>query len=498
MSNNPHVYGGGESYSGVVPAKHPNKGGRLPTEDAEERPLTEENMEQPNLGRTPSRESRQSGLDRVRRVAKGDGKVRFTALLHHVTVDLLRSSYDKLKKGAAPGVDGVTWREYGRDLEARLRDLHGRIHRGAYQARPSRRVWIPKADGRQRPLGIAALEDKVVQQAVGTVLNHIWEEDFLGFSYGFRPGRSQHDALDALYVGITRRKVNWVLDIDIRAFFDRIEHSWMLKFVEHRIGDRRIVRLIQKWLKAGVMEQGRWIETEKGTPQGSVISPILANLYLHYVLDLWVNQWRRKKAVGDVSIVRYADDAVLGFQYRDEAERFLKELGERLGKFGLELHPEKTRLIEFGRYAAKRRKEHGERRPETFNFLGLTHICGTNPGTGYFVIHRKTMGKRIAAKLKEIKATLRQRLHGSLADTIKWLQSMVRGYFQYHAIPGNEVRLQAFRHDVLRLWMRQLRRRSQRSGWTWERFLERLGVLIPEVRILHPYPSVRFAAKHPR
>jgi RNA-directed DNA polymerase len=498
MSDNPHVYGGGESYSGVVPAKHPNKGGRLPAEGVEERPLTKENMEQPNLGRTPSRESRQSGLDRVRRVAKGDGKIRFTALLHHVTVDLLRSSYHKLKKGAAPGVDGVTWREYGRDLEARLRDLHGRIHRGAYQARPSRRVWIPKADGRQRPLGIAALEDKVVQHAVGTVLNHIWEEDFLGFSYGFRPGRSQHDALDALYVGITRRKVNWVLDIDIRAFFDRIEHSWMLKFVEHRIGDRRIVRLIQKWLKAGVMEQGRWIETEKGTPQGSVISPILANLYLHYVLDLWVNQWRRKKAAGDVIIVRYADDAVLGFQYRDEAELFLKELGERLGKFGLELHPEKTRLIEFGRYAAKRRKEHGERRPETFNFLGLTHICGTNPETGYFVIHRKTMGRRIAAKLKEIKATLRQRLHGSLAGTIKWLQSMVRGYFQYHAIPGNEVRLQAFRHDVLRLWMRQLRRRSQRSGWTWERFLERLGVLIPEVRILHPYPSVRFAAKHPR
>ena len=498
MSDNPHVYGGGESYSGVVPAKHPNKSRRLPAEGVEERPLTKENMEQPNLGRTPSRESRQSGLDRVRRVAKGDGKLRFTALLHHVTVDLLRSSYHKLKKGTAPGVDGVTWREYGRDLEARLRDLHGRIHRGAYQARPSRRVWIPKADGRQRPLGIAALEDKVVQHAVGTVLNHIWEEDFLGFSYGFRPGRSQHDALDALYVGITRRKVNWVLDIDIRAFFDRIEHSWMLKFVEHRIGDRRIVRLIQKWLKAGVMEQGRWIETEKGTPQGSVISPILANLYLHYVLDLWVNQWRRKKAAGDVIIVRYADDAVLGFQYRDEAELFLKELGERLGKFGLELHPEKTRLIEFGRYAAKRRKEHGERRPETFNFLGLTHICGTNPETGYFVIHRKTMGRRIAAKLKEIKATLRQRLHGSLADTIKWLQSMVRGYFQYHAIPGNEVRLQAFRHDVLRLWMRQLRRRSQRSGWTWERFLERLGVLIPEVRILHPYPSVRFAAKHPR
>ena len=392
----------------------------------------------------------------------------------------------------------MSWQEYGRDLEARLSDLHRRIHRGAYRAQPSRRVWIPKPDGRQRPLGVAALEDKVVQHAVGTVLNQIWEEDFLGFSYGFRPGRSQHHALDALYVGITRRKVNWVLDLDIRAFFDRIEHSWMVKFVEHRVGDRRIVRLIQNWLKAGVMEQGRWTGTEQGTPQGSVISPILANLYLHYVLDLWVDQWRRKKATGDVIIVRYADDAVLGFQYREEAELFLEQIRERLANFGLELHPEKTRLIEFGRYAAKRRKEHGDRRPETFNFLGFTHICGTNQGTGYFVIHRKSMGKRMAAKLKEIRATLRQRLHRSLADTIKWLQSVVRGYFQYHAIPGNEVRLRAFRHDVLRLWMRQLRRRSQRSRWTWERFLERLGVLIPEVQILHPYPTVRFAATHPR
>lgn len=498
MSHNPHAHGDGESYSGVVPAKQPNKGGKPPAEVVEERPLTKENMEQPNLCRTPSRESGQSGLDRVRRVAKGDGKLRFTALLHHVTVDLLRSSYYKLKKRAAPGVDGVTWQEYGRDLEARLSDLHRRIHSGAYRARPSRRVWIPKADGRQRPLGIAALEDKVVQHAVGTVLSQVWEEDFLGFSYGFRPGRSQHNALDALYVGITRRRVNWMLDLDIRAFFDRIEHSWMIKFVEHRIGDRRIVRLIQKWLKAGVMEQGRWSETEEGTPQGSVISPILANLYLHYVLDLWVKQWRRNKAKGDVIIVRYADDAVLGFQHRAEAERFLEELGERVAKFGLELHPEKTRLIEFGRYAAKSRQERGERRPETFNFLGFTHICGTNQGTGYFVIHRKTMGKRMAAKLKEIKATLQQRMHRSLADTIRWLQSLVRGYFQYHAIPGNEVRLQAFRHDVLRLWMRQLRRRSQRSRWTWERFLERLGVQIPEVQVLHPYPSVRFAAMHPR
>ena len=493
MSYESHMHGGGESYSGVVPAKQSNKSGRPPAEAVEERPLTKENMDQPNLCRTPSRKSGPSGLDRVREAAKGDGKIRFTALLHHVTVDLLRDSYHSLKKRAAPGVDGVTWEEYGRDLEARLSDLQGRIHRGAYRAKPSRRVWIPKADGRQRPLGIAALEDKIVQHAVGMVLNQIWEEDFLGFSYGFRPGRSQHDALDALYVGITRKNVNWVLDLDIRAFFDQIEHSWMIKFVEHRIGDRRIVRLIQKWLKAGVMEQGRWTETEEGTPQGAVISPILANLYLHYVLDLWVDQWRRKKAAGDVIIV-----AVLGFQHREEAERFLEQLRERLAKFGLELHPEKTRLIEFGRYAAERRRRRGERKPETFKFLGFTHICGTNHKTGYFVIHRKTIGKRMAAKLKEIKATLRQRLHGSIEDTMKWLQSVVRGYFQYHAIPGNEERLKAFRKDVLRLWLRQLRRRSQRSRWTWERFLERLGVLIPEIRILHPYPNVRFTARHPR
>jgi RNA-directed DNA polymerase len=330
----------------------------------EGRTLTKENMDQQNLRRTQSRESRPNELDHVREAARREGKLRFTALLHHVTVDLLRESYFSLKKQAAPGVDGVTWEEYGQTLEARLGDLHGRVHRGAYRAKPSRRVYIPKSDGRQRPLGIAALEDKVLQHAVGTVLNQIWEEDFLGFSYGFRPGRSQHDALDTLYVGIERKKVNWVLDLDIRAFFDKIDHAWMIKFVEHRIGDRKVVRLIQKWLKAGVMEQGRWFEAEEGTPQGAVISPILANLYLHYALDLWVDQWRRKNAKGDVIIVRYADDAVLGFQHRDEAERFLEQLRERLGKFGLELHPEKTRLIEFGRYAAERRKKRGKGKPE--------------------------------------------------------------------------------------------------------------------------------------
>jgi RNA-directed DNA polymerase len=498
MSHKTHVHDSGESYNGIRPAKQPNKSRTLPAEAVEERPLTKENAAQPNPCWTPSQESGHSGLNRVREAARKDGKARFTALLHHVTVDLLQVSYHCLKKKAAPGVDGVTWDDYGRNLEANLRDLHGRIHRGAYQARPSRRVWIPKGDGRQRPLGIAALEDKIVQLAVGTVLNRVWEEDFLGFSYGFRPGRSQHDALDALNAGIVRKKVNWVLDLDVRSFFDKVDHDWMKRFVEHRIGDRRVVRLIQKWLKAGIMEQGRWFETEEGTPQGAVISPSLANLYLHYVLDLWVDQWRRKTATGDVIIVRYADDAVLGFQHREDAVRLLRELQRRMAKFGLELHPEKTRLIEFGRFAAERRNARGERRPETFNFLGFTHICGTRRTTGTFTIIRFTISKRMAAKLRQIHAELRRRMHDPLADTAKWLQSVVGGYFQYHAIPGNERRLGAFRKTVLRLWLRQLRRRSQRSRWTWDRFLERLEGLLPEVSVLHPYPNVRFDAKHPR
>jgi RNA-directed DNA polymerase len=372
MSYKTHANGGRKSYSGKVPMKRSNESKGGPKEIVEGRPLTQENAEELNPCRTQSRESGPSGLDRVRKAAKRDGKMQFTALLHHVNVDLLRSSYYSLNRHAAEGVDGVTWQEYGDGLEDRLIDLHERIHRGAYQAKPSRRVWIPKADGQQRPLGIAALEDKIVQSAVVQVLNQIWEEDFLDFSYGFRPGSSQHDALDALHAGITSKKVNYVLDLDIRSFFDKVGHDHMERFVRHRIGDERLVRLILKWLKAGVMEDGQWFETKEGTPQGAVISPLLANLYLHYVLDVWVNAWRKKVAHGDVIIVRYADDAVLGFQHREEANRFLADLRDRLRKFGLELHPEKTRLIEFGRYAAERREKRGEGKPETFNFLGFS------------------------------------------------------------------------------------------------------------------------------
>ena len=495
MSYKTQMNGGGESSGGVVPAKQQNEGLGRPKEAVEERPPARENMEEPNSCRTQSRESEPNGLDRVREAAKRDKGLKFTALLHHVSIDLLRSSYQSLKKRAAAGVDGMTWEEYGEGLEERLADLHGQIHRGAYQAKPSRRVWIPKADGRQRPLGIAALEDKIVQRAVGTVLNQIWEEDFLGFSYGFRPGRSQQDALDALYVGITQKKVNWILDLDVKSFFDKVGHDWMVQFVEHRIADQRIVRLIRKWLKAGVMEEGQWFETEEGTPQGSVISPILANLYLHYVLDVWAKAWREKVARGEMIIVRYADDAVLGFQDREDAERFLEQLQERVRKFGLELHPGKTRLIEFGRYAAERRKKRGEGKPETFHFLGFTHICGRSRKTGYFTVHRKTMGKRMAAKLKDIGQALRRRMQASSGSITEWLISVVRGYFQYHAVPGNEQRLWAFRKDVLRHWLWALRRRSQRSRWTWDKFQQRLGHLLPAVEILHPFPDVRFAAR---
>jgi len=422
--------------------------------------------------------------------------MKFTALLHHLTVDLLQASFYALKREAAPGVDGTTWQEYETGLEGRLVDLHSRVHRGAYRAKPSRRVYIPKADGRQRPLGVAALEDKIVQQAVVTILNAIYEEDFLGFSYGFRPGRSQHQALDALSYALTQKRVNYVLDADIRGFFDAISHAWMLKFVQHRVADRRILRLIQKWLKAGVMEEGEWSETERGTPQGAVISPLLANIYLHYVFDLWVNAWRKKHARGDVIVVRYADDTVLGFQDAEEADRFLEDFRERLGKFGLELHPEKTRRIEFGRYAELNRKQRGEGKPETFDFLGFTHISGKN-SKGYFTVKRRTIRKRLRAKLQEIKQQLPRRRHDPVAQTGEWLRSVVQGYFNYHAVPGNLPSLGTFRERLIRLWRTQLRQRSQRYRLSWDRLRQLADRWLPQPRVLHPWPMQRFAATHP-
>src|SRR5215469_5211171 len=394
----------------MVPVNRPNKDGEPTAEGEEGRPMIKENANQAHTSSTQSETSVSQRLEGVRKAARENKETKFTALLHHMRVDLLRESFYALKRKAAPGVDGVTWQDYEAGLEDRLVDLHGRVHRGAYRAQPSRRVYIPKSDGRQRPLGIAALEDKIVQQATVTILNQIYEEDFLGFSYGFRQNRNQHDALDALAVAINQKKVNYVLDADIRSFFDNLDKSWLVKFVEHRVADRRILRLIQKWLKAGILEDGKWTETERGTPQGAVASPLLANIYLHYTFDLWVNTWRQKWALGEVVVIRYADDTVLGFQYQTDADRFLEHLHERLKKFGLELHPDKTRRIEFGRFAEQNRKKRGEVKPETFDFLGFTHISGKD-GKGNFALRRKTIAKRMRAKLQDIKQELRRRMH---------------------------------------------------------------------------------------
>ena len=498
MSQESNMHVGGESDGCVLPSKCPNKGGKPPAEGMEGRQPTKENIGQATAPRTQSRISEWSDLLGVRKAARKDKRTRFTALLHHVTVNLLREGYLALKRDAAPGVDGVTWKEYGTDLDEKLADLHDRIHVGTYRAQPSKRAYIPKADGRQRPLGIAALEDKIVQQAVVTVLNQIYEEDFLGFSYGFRPGRSQHNALDALWVGIMRKKVNWILDADVRGFFDNLSHEWMVKFIEHRIADRRMLRLIQKGLRAGVSEEGKWSKTEVGTPQGAVASPLLANIYLHYAFDLWVRHWRTHHATGDMIVVRYADDIVAGFENRADAERFLQEWKDRLQKFGLELHPDKTRLLEFGRHAAENRKKRGEGKPEVFHFLGFTHMCGTTRKTGRFIVKRKTIRKRLSAKLTELKEELRRRWHRPVAEVGKWLKSVVQGYFNYHAVPGNMDSLNSFRAQVIWRWYRAVRRRSQRDRMTWDRFWPLVDRWIPSAKILHPHPNVRFAAKYLR
>ena len=498
MSRKSSTYVDGESDGCVVPVKCPNNGGQPSAEGMEGRRPTKENIEQATAPRTQRRTSELSDLNGVRKVAQERKRTQFTALLHHVTVGLLRDSYYALKRDAAPGVDGLTWKEYETELEPRLANLHSRVHTGTYRAQPSKRAYIPKADGRQRPLGIAALEDKIVQQALAAILNQVYEEDFMGFSYGFRPGRSQHQALDALWVGIMRKKVNWVLDADIRGFFDNMSHEWTMKFVEHRVADRRVLRLIRKWLRAGVSEEGNWSKTEVGTPQGAVISPLLANIYLHYAFDLWIQHWRKHQATGDMVVVRYADDIVAGFENRADAERFLSEWKERMQKFGLELHPDKTRLIEFGRRASENRKRRGEDKPETFDFLGFTHMCGTTRKTGRFIVKRKTIRKRLSAKLKELKEELRRRWHEPVAEVGKWLKSVVRGYFNYHAVPGNMDSLNSFRAQVIWRWYRALRRRSQRDKMTWERFLPLVDRWIPSAKILHPHPNVRFDAIHPR
>jgi group II intron reverse transcriptase/maturase len=458
----------------------------------EGRGLAKGNLPQQNASRTPSRSDAPSALERVRQAAKGDKKLRFTALLHHIyNLETLRLAYFSLKREAAAGVDGETWRHYGETLEENLRDLSERLKRGAYRAKPVRRVYIPKADGRQRPLGVTALEDKIAQRATVEVLNAIYETDFLGFSYGFRPGRSPHHALDALYTGMLTKKVNWVLDLDIKGFFDGISHEWLVKFVEHRIADRRVVRLIQKWLKAGVLEDGKHLRMEEGTPQGGSASPLLANIYLHYVFDLWVQVWRRKRAQGDMIVVRFADDIVLGFQVKSDAEQFWAELTERFRKFALELHPEKTRLLEFGPRAAGNRKRRGEGKPETFNFLGFTHICGKKRSNGMFTVVRQTMRKRLQAKLNAVKTELRQRLHYPIPEVGQWLRSVVSGHFRYYGVPMNAPALHIFRFQTGRLWHRALSRRSQNGRVLWDRMRRLITRWLPLPTVCHPYPLRR-------
>lgn len=483
----------GKSDEPIVPVKRPNNAARAVAEAVEGRGEAKGNAAKRNADRTQGRSSpAHSELDRVRSRARKDKEAKFTALLHHVTVERLRKAFTQLKRNAAPGVDGVTWAQYGEQLEENLRELHARLHRGAYRAKPSRRTYIPKADGRQRPLGIAALEDKLVQRAVVEVMNAIYEEDFLGFSYGFRPGRGQHDALDALAAALSGRKVNWVLDADIRGFFDTIDHEWLVKFVEHRIGDNRLLRLIQKWLNAGVMEEGTWMQSKVGSPQGATASPLLANIYLHYALDLWVHQWRKRTARGDVVVVRYADDFVVGFEHEEDGRRFHEDLHARLGRFKLELHSDKTRLIEFGRFANARRLKRGERgAAETFCFLGLVHICGKSR-RGRFLLTRHTDSKRMRATLQALKSAMARRRHEPVDMQGRWLGSVVRGYFAYHAVPTNSRAIDRFRTEVIRAWTKSLRRRSQRHRLNWQRMTQLSNRWLPPARIQHPWPDKRF------
>jgi RNA-directed DNA polymerase len=486
-----------KSDSAIVAGKPTNGAGRLAEEPAEPRAEAEGNAGQQSTRRAQDRESVSQALERIRQAARQRRKEKFTTLFPHLTIDLLEAAFAELDEDAAAGADGLTWKEYEANLGRNLEDLHARLHRGAYRALPSRRVYIPKPDGRQRPIAVAALEDKIVQRATVALLNAIYAEEFLGFSYGFRPGRGAHDALDALCVGISSRTVNFILDADIRSFFDEVSQEWLIRFVEHRIGDTRIIRLIRKWLKAGVLEDGVVTETDRGTGQGSVISPLLANIYLHYVFDLWADRWRRREAAGDMIIVRYADDTIVGFEREDDARRFLDAMRERLREFALSLHPDKTRLIEFGRRRADRRAQRGLGKPETFKFLGFTFI-GAKSRRGSFLIKRKSRRDRMRAKLKAVKQELRRRMHQPIPVQGKWLGQVVRGWFNYHAVPTNSRALSAFRFFVTDLWRRTLSRRSQKAGITWQRITRLADEWLPKPKILHPWPQQRFAVTHPR
>jgi len=432
-------------------------------------------------------------LHRIRKTAKENRTLRFNNLLHHITPVLLKNAYDNLNKKAARGVDGETWQSYGQGLTGKLQSLHVKIHTGRYKPQPSKRIWLLKPDGRQRPIGIAVVEDKIVQQALVWVIQSIYEEDFLGFSYGFRPKRHQHKALDALFVALTEKRVNWVIDADIKGFFDNIDHSWMMKFLEHRISDKRILSLVEKMLKAGVSDEGKWSASEMGSAQGSVLSPLLANIYLFYALDLWINKWRKQEACGEIYIVRYADDFVICCEYQHEANRLLNKLNERLNQFNLTLHEEKTRLLEFGKHAIKNRVKQGKGKPETFTFLGFTHVCSKLLSNGRYSVKRLTIAKKQRAKLKQIKELLYKNRHINIVEQGKWLRSVVTGFANYYGVPGNTKSLSNFRGQICKNWMKALRRRSGKAQkLTWSKMKQIIRFFLPTVRLTHPYPNQRF------
>ncbi len=489
------MHGYGKSDNSIVPEKLSNKSVPTRAERAEGSGLAKSNSFQQNRCRTQGRENLQNALERIRQAANRDKRQKFTSLWHHVYhVDRLREEYFNLKRKSAAGVDGQTWEQYGENLEDNLETLSCQLQRGSYRAKPVKRVFFPKPDGRKRPIGIPAIEDKIAQRSAASVLQAIYETDFQGFSYGFRPGRGAHEALDALTVGITGRKVNWVLDADIRGYFDTIDRKWLIKFIEHRIADRRVIRQIKKWLNAGVLEEGKQIQVDEGTPQGGSLSPIMANVYLHYVFDLWAIHWRKHHAQGNMIMVRYADDIVVGFQHKSDAEQFRMELEQRFQKFNLELNAEKTRLIEFGRFASERRKSRGEGKPETFDFLGFTHIC-SKTRAGKFVVLRRPNKKRIRAKLREIKCILRIQLHAPVPNVGKWLNSVVNGWYRYYGVPLTFDVLCTFRRQVAWLWFRTLQRRSQKSRMTWRRMHPLINHWLPRPRIMHPYPWKRFCVR---
>ena len=477
----------------IVPMKSPNKGGQPQAEEMEGRDLAKGTPPQQNTLRAQHRVGVPSALERVRQAAKRDKNLRFTSLFHLVyPVDSLRLAYHALKHDASAGIDGVTWRSYGENLQDNLDDLSARLKRGAYHARPARRVYILKTDGRKRPLGVPALEDKVVQKAVVGVLNAIYETDFKSFSHGGRPGHRPHGALDEVYVRLNG-KVSWVLDADLRSYFDTVDHQWMMKFLEHRIADGPILRLIQKWLSAGVLEDGKVLHPEVGTPQGGVASPLLANIYLHYALDVWTQAWRRDIAQGEMYVVRYVDDFVALFQKEADARRYWHDVAERMSKFKLELHPEKTRLIQFGRFAAQNRRDTGLRKPSTFDFLGFTHICGKTR-TGKFTVYRHTIRKRLQTKIAEVKTQLHVRMHRPPKETGKWLKSVITGHVNYFGVPTNFRALACYHHNLVWHWFRSLKRRSQKDKMTWAGMQEFIGML-PPVRIVHPHPDKRFGVQ---